>query len=76
MDRNHRANAKTQQRCKGMRAYDEHVCILNGIYSMHFEKAFGMAGKLETAEKLLLCGPYGKCLLEGCFHARVQKVIF
>lgn len=35
-----------------------------------------MAGKMKTAEKLLLCGPYGKYLLEGCFHPSVQKVVF
>ena len=66
----------TQQRCIEMRAYDDEVCVPSGIYTVHFEKMFGMAGKPKTAEKLLLTGPYDKYLLEGCFHPPVQKVVF
>lgn len=66
----------TQQCCIDMRAYDAEVCVPSGIYTVHFEKMFGTAGKPKTAEKLLLTGPYGKYLLEGCFHPPMQKVVF
>jgi len=59
-----------------MRIYDEVVCLPRGIASIEFEKAFGYPGKVITSEYLLLAGPYGKYLLEGCFHPTVQVVVF
>ena len=65
-----------QQRCIDMRAYDDVVCLPRGIASVEFEKMLGYPGKPKTWEYLLLCGPYGKYLLEGCLQATVQKVVF
>ncbi|DBA98245.1 TPA: hypothetical protein ACH3X1_001169 [Trebouxia sp. C0004] len=65
-----------QQRCIDMRLYDEVVCLPRGIASVEFEKAFGYPGKVITSEYLLLAGPYGKYLLEDCFHPAVQAVVF
>lgn len=59
-----------------MRLYDEVVCLPRGIASVEFEKAFGYPGKVITSEYLLLAGPYGKYLLEDCFHPEVQAVVF
>lgn len=61
-----------------MRAYHDEVCVpsLSGIYTVHFKKMFGMAGKPKTAEQLLLTGPYGKYLLKGCFYSPLQKIVF
>ena len=58
-----------------MRLYDEVVCLPRGIASVEFEKAFGYPGKVITSEYLLLAGPYGKYLLEDCFHPEVQVVV-
>ena len=52
------------------------VCLPRGIPSVEFEKAFGYPGKVITSEYLLLAGPYGKYLLEDCFHPEVQAVVF
>ena len=59
-----------------MRLYDAVVCLPRGIASVEFEKAFGYPGKVITSEYLLLAGPYGKYLLEDCFHPEVQVVVF
>ncbi len=47
-----------------------------GIRSVEFEKGFGYPGKFKTWEYLLMAGPYGKYLLEDCFHPDVQVVVF
>ena len=44
--------------------------------AIHFKKAFGVGGQLKSAEYLLLAGPYGKYLMQGCFHPEVQTVVF
>ncbi|DBA87959.1 TPA: hypothetical protein ACH3X1_004944 [Trebouxia sp. C0004] len=59
-----------------MRLYDQVVCLPRGIASVEFEKAFGYPGKVITSGYLLLAGPYGKYLLEDCFHPEVQVVVF
>ena len=59
-----------------MRAYDDVVCLPQGIASVQFEQMFGYPGKPKTWEYLLLCGPYGKYLLEGCMHPPIQKAVF
>lgn len=59
-----------------MRIRDE-VCYLPlGMTAVHFEKAFGVGGQLKSAEYLLLAGPYGKYLMQGCFHSEVQAAVF
>lgn len=59
-----------------MRIYHDVVCLPPGIRSVEFEKAFGYPGKFKTWEYLLMAGPYGKYLLEDCFHPDVQGVVF
>ena len=68
--------AQVQQHCKDMRIYHDVVCLPPGIRSVEFEKAFGYPGKFKTWEYLLMAGPYGKYLLEDCFHPDVQGVVF
>ena len=64
------------ERCKGMRVRDEVCCLPHGMTAVHFEKAFGVGGQLKSAEYLLLAGPYGKYLMQGCFHSEVQAAVF
>ncbi|KAL0040304.1 hypothetical protein WJX77_002792 [Trebouxia sp. C0004] len=69
-------NSKLVERCKGMRVRDEVCCLPLGMTTVHFEKAFGVGGQLKSAEYLLLAGPYGKYLMQGCFHSEVQAAVF
>lgn len=59
-----------------MRVRDEVCCLPLGMTAVHFEKAFGVGGQLKSAEYLLLAGPYGKYLMQGCFHSEVQPAVF
>ena len=43
---------------------------------MHFEKGFGSPGALKSSEYLLLTGPMGKYLLEGCLHSTQEAAVF
>ncbi|KAL0042142.1 hypothetical protein WJX77_004487 [Trebouxia sp. C0004] len=70
------ALSTAKQRCEDMRIYDDVVCVPPGIRTVEFEKALGSAGKVKTWEYLLMAGPYGKYLLEDCFHPEVQVVVF
>lgn len=40
------------------------------------EKAFDVLGTLKSSEHLLLAGPYGNHILQGCFHAEVEHAVF
>ena len=42
------------------------------FYGKHFEKGLGMPGSLKSSEYLLLAGPVGKYLLQGCMHSKQQ----
>lgn len=70
------ALSKAKKRCEDMRIYDDVVCLPPGIRTVEFEKALGAAGRFKTWEYLLMAGPYGKYLLEDCFHPEVQAVVF
>ena len=61
-----------QQRCMHMRKHGDVVYLPKGIASAEIKKAFAYPGKVKTWECLLLAGPYGKYLMEGCFHVEVQ----
>lgn len=64
----------TQQHRKRIRAYNQHVCDPNGIYSVHFEKACGLSSKKNGREAAAV-GSYSNYLLEGCFHQPLHQVI-
>ena len=51
---------------------DDTICIPAAFAGHHFEKGFGMPGSLKSSKYLLLAGPLGKYLLEGCMHAEVS----
>ena len=68
--------ATAQQRSIAMRLKDSISCMPTGVAHIQFEKALGMPGTVKTHEYLLLAGPIGKYLLEGCFHPDQQAAIF
>lgn len=56
--------------------HDATICIPAEFAGHHFEKAFGMPGSLKSSEYLLMAGPMGKYLMEGCMHAEQQAAVF
>ena len=53
--------------------------MLSALGNAHpSEKAFGVSGTSNLSEHLLLklARPYGKHILQGCFHAEVERVVF
>jgi len=55
---------------------DPFICIPSEFYGRHFEKGLGMPGALKSSECLLLAGPVGKYLLQGCMHSAQQAAVF
>ena len=55
---------------------DPFICIPSEFYGRHFEKGLGMPGALKSSEYLLLAGPVGKYLLQGCMHSAQQAAVF
>ena len=69
---------KIQKRCEitsDADMFDDTICIPSEFAGVHFEKAFGKPGALKSHEKLLMAGPMGKYLLEGCMHPAQQEVV-
>lgn len=56
--------------------FDDFTCIPSEFYGKHFEKGLGLPGALKSSEHLLLAGPVGKFLLQGCMHAEQQAVVY
>ncbi len=73
---NKEQHAAAVKRCEAMRATGTTCCLPSGVAPCHFEKALGEPGTLKASEYLLLAGPIGKYILEGCFHEEQQHVIF
>ncbi|KAL3138912.1 hypothetical protein ABBQ32_005732 [Trebouxia sp. C0010 RCD-2024] len=56
--------------------FDPFTCIPSEFYGKHFEKGLGLPGALKSSEHLLLAGPVGKSLLQGCMHPEQQAVVY
>ncbi|KAL3161647.1 hypothetical protein ABBQ38_009168 [Trebouxia sp. C0009 RCD-2024] len=66
----------SRARCKAMRQQNGDTCLPSGWTQIEFEKALGMPGVLKTSEYILLQGPIGKYILEGCMHTEQQAAVF
>ena len=67
---------KVQQLCRGLKEYNDVCCLPVGMTAIRFEKAFGIAGQLKSAEYLLLAGPIGIYHMQGCYHPEVEGPVF
>ena len=67
------------QRCgvtSDARMFDDTICVPSELAGVHFEKGFGSPGALKSSEYVLLAGPMGKYLLEGCLHSEQEAAVF